>query len=221
MSWGCSVRPLSHGLPMERKMFGFQVLKAVVGAGALAVIVMSAGVAQAATCTTLGVTVSTACAGPVPGNDKDVYGGGGTTNVNDIDNDLSDGMDEGLFGTNTWTETAKINSPGLLDGILSMTYDNGNTSGTWSVSSWAGIGSAMLVVKAGNEFIAYLLDLTAGTSGIWTTQGLVNNNNELRKISHLTLYTTPAIPPVPVPAAGLLLIGALGGLAALRRRRHV
>ena len=28
-----------------------------------------------------------------------------------------------------------------------------------------------------------------------------------------------ALPPVPVPAAGLLLLGALGGLAALRRRK--
>ncbi len=69
----------------------------------------------------------------------------------------------------------------------------------------------MLVVKAGNEFIAYLLDLTQGTSGIWTTQGLVNDKGKLRDVSHLTLYTTPAV--VPVPAAGFLLIGALGGLA--------
>ena len=35
-------------------MFGFQVLKAVVGAGALAVMVMSAAVALAATCHHIG-----------------------------------------------------------------------------------------------------------------------------------------------------------------------
>lgn len=185
---------------------------AVIAAG------LFAGAAQAATCTIAGLTVSTACAGPIDGNDSDSYGGGGITNVNDIDNDILDGMDEGLFGTNTWTKTARVNATGLTDGILSITYDVGNLTGTWSVSSWAGVGSAMLVVKAGSEFIAYLLDLTAGTSGTWSTTGLVNKKGEQHEISHMTLYTTPAT--VPVPAAGLLLLGALGGLAALRRRRR-
>jgi hypothetical protein len=32
-------------------------------------------------------------------------------------------------------------------------------------------------------------------------------------------YTAPQIAPVPLPAAGLMLLGALGGLAALRRRK--
>ena len=82
----------------------------------------------------------------------------------------------------------------------------------------------MLVVKAGNElrlpdpaatslqrYLGYLEHAGTGRT----------HDNELRDISHLMLYATPALPAVPVPAAGFLLIGALGGLAALRRRRHV
>lgn len=136
-------------------MFGFGNFKALAAA---ALLVMSAGVVQAATCTIAGLTLSTACAGPIGGNDKDDYGGKRSSPTLTTSIITLDGMDEGLFGINTWIETEKINAPGLLDGILSMTYDAGNTSGTWSVSSWAGISSAMLVVKAGNEFIAYLIN---------------------------------------------------------------
>ncbi len=48
--------------------------------------------------------------------------------------------------------------------------------------------------------------------------GLQGNSDEVR-IAKLTVSYDPS--PVPVPAAGLLLLGALGGLAALRRRRSV
>ena len=49
--------------------------------------------------------------------------------------------------------------------------------------------------------------------------GLQDHSDEVR-IAKLTVsYDAPVLPPVPVPAAGLLLLGALGGLAALRRRR--
>lgn len=44
----------------------------------------------------------------------------------------------------------------------------------------------------------------------------INGNDVGGKLSH---YTTAGVSAVPLPATGLLLIGALGGLAAARRRR--
>lgn len=168
-------------------------------------------------CSTANVTTSTDCDGEIGGNDQDSYGGGGITNVNDPDGNAGNGM-SGIFGISTWSEIARINAPGTSDGILSMTYAGDNKSGTWSVSSWAGIAQAMLVVKGADGFIAYLMDLSA-TSGSWNTLGLVNNGGKQPEISHLSLYTTSGPAPIPLPAAGFLLLGALGGLAALRRRK--
>lgn len=196
-------------------MFGFGNLRTLAAA---AMLVTAAGAASAATCTIGGLTTSIACEGPITGNDKDSYPVNGINiNVNDLDNNSFDGLDSGMFGINTWTEAAKVNAPNFMDGLLTLTYGADNKSGTWSVSSWVGIGDAMLVVKAGTGFIGYLIDTTAGLSGTWTTLGLTNKGGNQPEISHLTLYTTPAT--VPVPAAGLLLLGALGGLAALRRRK--
>lgn len=46
----------------------------------------------------------------------------------------------------------------------------------------------------------------------------LQGNSDQGRIAGFTVRYTPAV--VPLPAAGFLLIGALGGLAALRRRRR-
>lgn len=168
-------------------------------------------------CSTAGLTTSIACEGEIMGNDQDTYGGNGVVNVNDIDGIEADGLDTGLFGINTWEEAARIDEPASSDGILSMTYAAGLKSGTWTVSSWDGIAEAMLVVKGSNGFIAYLIDITAGLTGNWTTDALLNNGGQQPEISHLTLYTTPAA--IPLPAGLPLLLAGLGALALLRRRK--
>lgn len=171
-------------------------------AGAFAVLAAGFGAtqAEAATCMPSDVTVSTACAN-VDGND-------------------SESVVDGLFGLDVDFE-AKVDAPGSSDGILSVTYDEGGLSGTWSVDSWSGFGSAILVTKAGPAFAAYLLDLAAGTTGTWSTAGLTNPGGNQPEISHISLYTAEGdMSVVPVPAGLPLMLTALGlGGLALRRRK--
>jgi hypothetical protein len=202
---------------------GFQtgLLRAAVVA---AVLGLGAAPGMASTCSPANVTSASACAGEISGNDKDTTGGNGTVNVNTFNDPLPTLYtgyvpafgEIGLFGQTTWNEVGRVDRPGTEDGTLNLTYDAGNKSGGWSIDgNWAGITSAMLVIKGSNGFIAYLLDLTS-TSGTWSTVGLVNNGGNRPAISHGSLYTVAA---VPVPAAGFMLLAGIGGLAALRRRR--
>lgn len=76
----------------------------------------------------------------------------------------------------------------------------GGAAGT-SVGAWTEITGIFKVAQAGS----YNLDFAA-TGSSDSYGGFIDN-------------VSVAPSPVPIPAAGLLLIGALGGLAALRRRR--
>lgn len=161
------------------------------------------------------VFTSTACIGEVSGNDS-----------------ASLFNDEAYFGENTWVQNTKIDvleeetdeskTYSFKDpdpsGILSASLGDDALSGTWSVSSWAGIEKAVLVLKGGKGFAAYLLDLAAGTEGKWSTQALTVGNDNQPALSHVALYTTPSV--IPLPAAGWMLLSALGGLGLVARRRR-
>lgn len=84
-------------------------------------------------------------------------------------------------------------------------------SGTWSTTD----AVSFFTVKAANSYIIY--DGNGATSGSWSTMGIFNNNNQQQELSHISYWSAPEISAVPLPAAGFLLIGALGGLAAMRR----
>ena len=170
---------------------------------------------------TADVWTSTSCVGQITGNDSDQDAGSGVVNVNTV-LDQPNTNDVGLFNISNWVLDSRYDQDlGTYDpdGILNISNVTSNLfQGEWSVDSWDGVQSAMLVLKGGNGFAAYLLDLTAGLSGEWITQALTNRGGQTPAISHISLYTVE-VAAVPVPAAGLLLIGALGGLALLRRRR--
>jgi hypothetical protein len=81
-----------------------------------------------------------------------------------------------------------------------------------------GVGSP--IPGSGSSFVTMVYTFTASAAsvllGFADTSG-TPGDNQGPLLDNIVVASTVA--PVPLPAAGLLLIGGLGGLAALRRRR--
>lgn len=176
---------------------------------AAAVLALAGGAASAATCTgsfnkqTTTFTVNQL----VPaGSTVDAFC---VNNSNDSVNAVS-----GLFGIDNWLLGDKSGDEDDGNVVVSFgtEFSKGSSSGTWDILNPDRYSSIMLVLKAGKTFGAFLLDSTAIMAGDWSTS---------RGLSHASVYyggePTPA--PVPLPASALLLLGGVGGLASLRRRR--
>lgn len=116
---------------------------------------------------------------------------------------------EAFFGVTNWEFVAKDESS-----------TGTGQSGTFDFSAFAAqvTGQAMLIFKdgKGTTLVGYLISSLTGT---WSSpfENPPFDVRNIKDVSHISLYTAPA--PVPLPAAGLMLVGALGGLAMLRRRK--
>ena len=147
----------------------------------------------------------------------------------------SEGQEKGLYGTFNGYE---ISSPSLAKCDVSYghcTWENGavegedytsafdvgfdtDKSGTWSFTGNSSLTHlpAYMVVKAATNWAIYALD--GALSGDWSTAGLMTPNGKNQAgVSHVSFYNSAA--PVPLPAAGWLLVAGLGGIGALARRR--
>ena len=145
--------------------------------------------------------------------DCENFNGGGPLG-NDTQSNIT--ASEPLFGITDWTLGSRSGSSAGDDAIILLGVVNGGSSGSWSVSSFNGFTDVFLTLKAGNGFAAYLLDTTV-TSGDWTTEFGLDNKD----LSHMSLYYSPGVPQVPVPAAFWLFGTALVGFIGLSRRRKV
>jgi hypothetical protein len=87
----------------------------------------------------------------------------------------------------------------------------------WSISNPLGYTDIMIVLKQARSFGGFVLNTTKTLAGDWEILGPSESMNDY---SHISVWHKTDVAPIPVPAAGFLMIGALGGLVALRRRRR-
>lgn len=159
-----------------------------------------------------GVSISTDCTQASP------LGNGGNTTLVEMNG-------QSLFSIDDWSFADKIDNidEGItLGDFFKITFtdfviENGKTeakAGTWELLagfSFAPGESYAIALKSATSSFVYLLD-PAFSSGTWSTVDLGG-----KAISNMTLFGTVA--PIPLPAAGFLMLGALGALGVAARRR--
>ncbi len=183
------------------------IMKTLITAGALAVASFVSGSAvQAATCND-GTYVSTL----TPSTACYAYGDG-NVNGNPAQDPI---LNAATMGGNTINfVSAPISGIAFLGAAA---FVGGGTSTTKTAefsilaSMVSGYDNIVAAVKFGNQWASFTV-AGAGDYDFSVTP------KQGAGVSHVNIYGTVATANVPLPAGGLLLISALGGAAALRRR---
>ena len=94
--------------------------------------------------------------------------------------------------------------------------DGGPVGGTWTFAPTGDetLTPHYMVLKSGGGTDGSVYDISGLTTGAWSTFDHLDG----KAISHISFFNT-GIPEIPLPAAGFLLIGALGGMGVASRRR--
>jgi hypothetical protein len=141
----------------------------------------------------------------------------------DNDNPTSNvNAEGGFFDFTDWTRILKSDQGGTV--VPDFFSSSGGQSGTFDLTGTSASSAAnvMLIFKSGDNttLVGYLLN---GLSGSWSSPfrdppftGL--NANQIRDVSHISVYTRGSGAAIPTPA---LLPGIAGmGLALLRKKKQ-
>jgi len=120
----------------------------------------------------------------------------------------------------TWEDaaTSRGGAEGDYSGAFSLTFLD-NQSFSWSFDSslvtdtLSVLSPTYIAVKASNKYQVFQVT-QSDASGFADISAYQRN-----AISHVSFYDGGGVTPTPLPAAGLLLIGGLGAMAAFKRRK--
>ncbi len=119
------------------------------------------------------------------------------------------------------------NAAGIWPGQFTATA-NDVLGSTWNIATYIGNSAydtgagALLGITASGSLVAQSNLILFNANDYWITHVFDHTatSNSVSATASADARVSPEdISPIPLPAAGFLLIGALGGLAALRRRK--
>jgi hypothetical protein len=171
-------------------------------------------------CSLSNFTVSVACDG-----DFSATGGGGNVQGSDLNGlFLADGTP--ISGWSLLDSIGSVSSGGeqLSSGGLFKINTTDQESGTWTLVdpfAFSAFKSYVFVLKGATNQVAYFMDSTF-FNGNWnnTDLGFTNPGGQFTvpELSNIRLFEVDST-VIPLPAAGWLLIGGIGALVAVRRRK--
>lgn len=191
-----------------------------------ALVAFGASSATAATCPTIANTYVDGAIGCFAPSTSGDFGPGGNAPAS-----LTDPFDDGAEWANVGKIDGTTTSATFGSLMVTLTFDEGvnftseSKSGTWTVTSgWPTGQRVSFAFKGSSSYLLYEMDTFGATTGDWDTTGLfTGTNNSPAALSNFSVFVTEGggdTPPIPLPATGLLVLGGLGVLASLRRRKR-